>query len=221
MTIYDLSHRIETGTTTYPGDPAVSVSAHATHPTDGFRVASVAMGSHTGTHVDAPSHTEGGGKNLDAFDVETFAFSARVVRLEKDAREPITAADLANSDLASTDGETDDADCLLLHTGWDAYWNSDTYFDHPYLTAGAAKWCVARNYHVGIDALSVDPTPTATALDDEPEGLRAHHALLGANRLIVENLRGLDCVPERFTFYAFPLALEDADGAPVRAVAVT
>ena len=220
MAIYDLSHRIETGMTTYPGDPDVSVSAHATNATDGFRVASVAMGSHTGTHVDAPSHTEAGGKTLDAFDVETFGFEVRVVTLDKHAREPITTADLVGSDPDDNDDSTDGADCLVLHTGWDAYWNTDTYFDHPYLTPDAAEWCVSRGYHVAIDALNVDPTPTENAADGEPSGFGAHHALLGADRLIVENLRGLDRAPQTFTLYAFPLALAEADGAPVRAVAV-
>jgi len=223
MAIYDLSQRIETGITTYPDDPDVSVSAHATHATEGFRVASVAMGSHTGTHVDAPSHTEESGKDLDAFDIGTFAFEARVVRLDKAPRERITTADLAESAPAddATNDPADEADCLLLHTGWDVHWNSSSYLDHPYLTSDAAEWCASRGYHVGIDALNVDPTPSQNTTDDEPSGFGAHHALLGADKLIIENLRGLDGVPEEFTLYAFPLALADADGAPVRAVAVT
>ena len=227
MTIYDLSQPIETGMTTYPGDPDVAVDAHATHAADGVRVSAVAMGSHTGTHVDAPSHTEAGDKDIDAFDVETFAFEARVVRLNERPREPITTADLVAGLSTSEVDSADDAestsriDCLVLHTGWDVHWNSDTYRDHPYLTADAAAWCASRGYHVGIDALNVDPTPTDNATDDEPSDLGAHHGLLGAGKVIVENLRGLDRVPDEFTLYAFPLTLVGADGAPVRAVAVT
>ena len=233
MVTYDLSHRIETDMTTYPGDPDVSVDPQATHADDGCRVSSVAMGSHTGTHVDAPSHTEAGGSDLDAFDVGTFVFEARVVSLDKDPREPITTADLAEGVSASAtddsvedDGSasdtdpTDDADCLLLHTGWDTRWNTDAYLDYPYLTPEAAAWCAERDYHIGVDALNVDPTPSANATADEPAGFAVHHVLLGDERLIIENLRGLDAVPTRFRLYAFPLALADADGAPVRAVAV-
>jgi kynurenine formamidase len=46
----------------------------------------------------------------------------------------------------------------------------------------------------------------------------AHHALLGEGLPIVENLRNLGALPNRFTLHAYPLRL-DADGAPVRAVA--
>lgn len=222
MATYDLSHRIETGVTTYPGDPDVAISSHATHAADGFRVSAVAMGSHTGTHVDAPSHTEDGGRALDAFDVGTFVFEARAVALDAGSREPITAAALADGVPGSGDDEpADDVDCLVLHTGWDAHWNTDAYLDHPYLTADAAEWCAKRGYHVGIDALNVDPTPSENATAEEPSGFGAHHALLGAGKLIIENLRGLDRVPTQFTLFALPLALANADGAPVRAVAVT
>nr|WP_330166323.1 hypothetical protein [Halobacterium sp. KA-6] len=56
------------------------------------------------------------------------------------------------------------------------------------------------------------------ATDDEPTGYPAHHALLGDERLILENLRNLDALPQRCTIRAYPLPV-DADGAPVRAVA--
>ena len=78
----------------------------------------------------------------------------------------------------------------------------------------AATRCV-----VGIDALNPDPTPSSLACDDEPAGVQAHHALLGNDCLIVENLRALSQLPTRFELRAYPLAL-GGDGAPVRAVGV-
>jgi kynurenine formamidase len=71
---------------------------------------------------------------------------------------------------------------------------------------------------VATDTLNPDPTPTERATPDEPSGVPAHRALLGAGRLVVENLTGLERLPERVTLHAYPLAV-DADGAPVRAVA--
>lgn len=62
--------------------------------------------------------------------------------------------------------------------------------------------------------------PSSNSTGDEPSGFSAHHALLGADQLIIENLRGLDQVPKEFTLCAFPFALANADGAPVRAVAI-
>jgi kynurenine formamidase len=211
MPTYDLSHPIETGMQTYPDDPDVALAPHADFDADGYRVTALSMGSHTGTHVDAPSHTEREGKTLGDFDPDTFRFDAQVADVRHGAREPIDVADLP--------GATD-ADLLVLHTGWDAHWGTDRYLDHPFLTEAAASWCVDHDYHVATDALNVDPTPSPNADEDEPSGFGAHHALLGAGRLIYENLTGLERLPSRVELHAYPLAL-DADGSPVRAVAVT
>lgn len=58
MATFDLSQSVESGMQTYPGDPPVRVDPHADFDADGYRVTALAMGTHTGTHVDAPSHTE-------------------------------------------------------------------------------------------------------------------------------------------------------------------
>ena len=67
--------------------------------------------------------------------------------------------------------------------------------------------------------MSPDPTPSPQAGDDESTDFAAHHALLGENCLIVENLATLEGVGDRFELRAYPLAL-GGDGAPVRAVGV-
>jgi kynurenine formamidase len=211
MATYDCSHPIETGMQTYPGDPDVSVDPAATVEADGYRVSALSLGSHTGTHVDAPTHTEADGASLGAFPVETFRFAALKVDLR----------DVGARGAVDTDhlpAPTDD-DLLVLHTGWDDHWGTERYLDHPYLTRAAAEWCVDNDFHVATDGLNVDPTPSENASDDEPTDFGAHHALLGNDRLVVENLRGLERLPARFELHAYPLAL-DADGAPVRAVAV-
>ena len=171
----------------------------------------LSLGSHSGTHVDAPSHTEAAGATLGSYDLDTFRFDAQLADVRVGARTPIAVADLPVAT---------EATLLVLRTGWDAHWGTDRALDHPFLTVEAARWCVDHGYHVATDALSVDPTPSPNATADEPAGFGAHHALLGAGRLIFENLTGLDRLPSRFRLHAYPLAL-DADGAPVRAVAVT
>lgn len=214
MTTFDLTHPITEGMSVYPGDPPVTFRDHAVYQIDGYRVTGFSFGSHTGTHIDAPSHTEKNGKPLDAFPVSTFSFEAiRVDCRHRDARERIRLADLpADSDVAT-------ADLLAFHTGWDAHWGTDAYLDHPYLDVAVATWCADHDLHVGIDAFSPDPTPSQNEAAGEPTDNPAHHALLGNDCLIIENLCKLDSVPDRFHLDAFPLSLADADGSPVRAVA--
>ena len=206
--MYDLTHPVETGMPTYPGDPSVAVTPHATHTMDGYRVSAVSVGSHAGTHVDAPAHTDPDGRTLDSYPVSAFVFDAvRVDCRDLSARDPIPAARVPDVD----------ADCLVCWTGWDRHWGTDRYHDHPYLAPAAARACAKRGYAVATDTLSPDPTPTEHARDDDSEGLPAHHALLGSDCLVVENLTGLDAVADRFELLALPLALR-GDGAPVRAV---
>jgi kynurenine formamidase len=70
------------------------------------------------------------------------------------------------------------------------------------------------------DGAPIPEGGASTASDrDEPGGTPAHDVLLGASLPVVENLRGLDGLPDRFRLYAFPLRLRGADGSPVRAVA--
>ena len=214
MPTRDLSQPLDADATVYPGDPEIELSPAATHGEDGYRVTEVRLGSHAGTHIDAPSHTEPDGRDLDAFDVEEFAFDARLVDCSgTDAREAIGPAALPDDP---------DAELLVVRTGWDAHWGTDRYFDHPYLSRETAARCAEAGCHLALDALSPDPSPSASGRkkETEPDGTPAHRELLGRDRLVVENLTGLDDLPERFELRAYPLPLAGADGSPVRAVAV-
>jgi kynurenine formamidase len=218
----DLSRPIETGMPTYPGDPDVTLAPDATHEADGYATSELRTGTHAGTHVDAPRHTLPGGEAIDERDVGRFAFDARLVDPRPlEPREPIEPDALPDPDALDRD-----VDLLVLRTGWASHWGTERYRDHPYLTAAAADRCRESGVGIGLDTFGPDPTPTAdggadgaSIGDDEPDGTPAHDALLGDSLPIVENLCGLDGLPERFRLYAFPLRLRGADGSPVRAVA--
>ena len=67
------------------------------------------------------------------------------------------------------------------------------------------------------------PIDLTHAISPVPVGstdLPVHKALMAAEMIIIENLTGLGQLPPgQFVFSSFPLAFEDADGSPVRAVA--
>ena len=200
--MYDLTHPLSSDTPVYPGDPPVGVEPAATHEVDGYRVTDVHLNSHAGTHLDAPAHLVADGRTLDDYPVDRFVFDAHVVDCTGlDADATIHASDLPDPD----------CEMLLLHTGWDAHWGTDRYDDHPHLASDAARWCADRGYDLGLDTAGPDPTGADT--------FPAHRRLFRADCLLLENLTGLADVPERVRVSAFPLALADADGAPVRAVA--
>lgn len=210
MQTLDLTRTVESGMQVFPGDPEISLERAASMPEDGYRVQSLSCGSHTGTHVDAPSHTEPDGATIDEIPIDRFAFDG--VRVD--------CPDLAPRDSIGSDKlPKTDADVLVIHTGWADRWGEPAYLDHPYLTAEAADFCVDQGYDVATDTPNPDPTPTDRAEPTEPTGIPVHHRLLGNGQLIFENLSHLDDLPNRFELFAYPMKLAAGDGAPVRAVA--
>lgn len=230
MPTYDCSHPLETGMPVYPGDAPVAVVQTDTVAADGAALRRLECSSHVGTHVDAPAHMVADGSTLDEFPVDAFTFHARVVDCTPVvARERLTEAVLppgVREGPGEQPGEEPGegaADMLVFHTGWAAHWGTDRYRDSPYLGPALARWCAENGFHVGLDTFSPDPVPSADPgreADDEPGGHPAHAALCGADRLVVENLRGLDRLPERVELRALPLRIGEGDGSPVRAVAV-
>ncbi|WP_123533861.1 cyclase family protein [Halosimplex salinum] len=211
----DLSHALATEMPVYPGTEPVAVEPRATRESDGYRTTRLDLDSHAGTHVDAPAHLVDG-PSLDEFPPERFRFSATCADLRPlDPRESV-GLDTLREGLAVDPAEVD---LIAVVTGWDRHWGEERYFDHPYLTSKAARWLADRDCDLGVDTVNPDPTPTGRAAADEPEGFPVHEALLGADRLIVENLRGLDRLPDRFVLHAYPHRFEGADASPVRAVA--
>jgi kynurenine formamidase len=214
---FDLSHPLASGMPVYPGTEPVRIEPAATRDGDGYRTTRLDMDSHAGTHVDAPAHLVDG-PSLDELPPERFRFSAARVDLRPlDPREAVGVDALHGGLPAGVD--TDEIALLAVVTGWDDQWGDERYFDHPYLTADAARWLADRDCDLGVDTINPDPTPTANAGEDEPEGFPVHEALFEENRLIVENLRGLDRLPDRFELHAYPHRFDGADASPVRAVA--
>jgi len=68
MKIYDLSKEVFTAAV-FPGDPAPSHQpVLELSKGDGCNLTALTLGSHTGTHMDAPSHFVPGGKTIDQVD---------------------------------------------------------------------------------------------------------------------------------------------------------
>jgi kynurenine formamidase len=204
----DLSHPIRTGMQVYPGDPTVDLAPALELDRDGAAVTTLHLGSHSGTHVDAPAHTVAGGRTMDAVALDELVGDALVLHVSGlGDRATIGVDDL---------GELPERvpSIVVVDTGWAAHFGTDRALRHPAVGVEAARLLVARGMHVlGVDTLSPDPTDAA-GTNEFP----VHEVVLGGDGLIVENLTGLDALPERVRLGIFPLRLA-GDGAPVRAVA--
>lgn len=209
MKTYDLSHTITPGMPVYPGTEPPVFGAACTIDAHGFEEKQLTLFSHTGTHMDAPSHILMDGKPLDRFAADRFVGSGIVVDVSRAAEGSVRTADLAGYESILPR-----IDFLLLYTGWSPKWGTEAYFQgYPVLTVGAARFLKTFNLSgIGVDAISVDPPRTET--------FPVHRILLRAGILIIENLTNLlPLVDMEFTFICPPLKIENADGSPVRALA--
>jgi kynurenine formamidase len=213
--VIDLSHRVDEDTQIYPGDPAVRLEPATTITADGVNVLSVHIGSHSGTHVDAPYHFIEDGERIDTMDARLFFGPAVVMDVRgKGPRERITVEDLRPYEDRLSEGVV-----AVLRTGWDERYGTARYYDHPFLDRRAAQLIVdAGARTVAVDALNVDETVLE---GPHPEGYPVHHLILGAGGVIAENLTNLEAVdfPDPF-LSLLPMKLGGSDGAPVRAVAM-
>lgn len=212
MKIIDLTHTITEDMPVYPGTEKPKLQIANTYATDGFKETLLTFYSHTGTHMDAPAHLFPDRTTLDQFPVSHFIGTAVLIdcTMLKEGQQITLAQIQPVKQLA------DSADFLIFHTDWSRYWREPKYFgDYPYIDTEVAHYLVSHQKKgVGLDTIGIDPIH---AFD-----LPIHKLLLQENDLvIIENLTRLEEIGSGlFTFQALPLKFQNADGAPVRAVAL-
>lgn len=195
----DVTLPIRNGMIHWPGDPPIEVRREQHGDA---RVSRLSLGSHTGTHVDAPVHYLHEGEPLDALPLDALVGPARVVAF---AGAVIRAPDIAAIEPRA--GER-----LLLRTRNSDRPRVDT-FDRDYvgLDRGAARALARAGVRcVGVDYLSV------AAFDED--GPAVHRELLAAGVWILEGLDLAAIEPGDWELVCLPLRLADGDGAPARAI---
>lgn len=209
MKTIDLSHKIAPGMQIYPGDPAPDILKGLTYEDDYCHVDRLLLGSHTGTHIDAPYHFIKEGKGISDFDTDFFVGTGALCDMRgKGENQSIT-----REDLMPYREKLKFADFAILMTGWDRYFGDPIYERHPFLSKEGAEFLVEMDVRiVGLDGLNIDSTVS--------EEFDSHEVLLSRDILIVENLCNLDSIKEGENgIYTFlPLKLNKTDGSPVRAV---
>ena len=211
----DLSHTIEHGLVTYKGLPAPVICDYLSRaasrekyaPGTEFQIGRIEMVTNTGTYLDCPFHRYADGKDLSEIAIAAMTDLDAVV-----VRAPHTPVQAIDADAFR--GKEIRGRAVLVHTGWDAHWNTPRYYEGgPFLTAEAARYLREGGARlVGIDAHNIDDTRGG----ERP----VHTILLGAGILIVEHLCNLGALPDDgFAFSATPPKFKGAGTFPVRAMA--
>lgn len=228
--IIDITVPISPSTPIFPGDPEPSIESVCTLEKDGCAVSRLSFGSHTGTHVDAPSHVLKNGLSVDRLNLETL--TGQAVVLDFSSRNGVLTdyiLDKAYRDLKNNEN----VPILLLKTKTSFHYENNSRvsglqagesnkrieLEEPpensvYFDSDAADWIVRNGFKtVGIDSFSVDSLSS--------ENLPAHHILLSNSVNIVECLDLCSVEAGTYFFMCLPLKIEGCDGAPARALLIS
>lgn len=200
--IIDISLALKEGMIIYPDNPPLTIE-DASGPTSSRSI--LTIGTHTGTHIDAPRHVFKDGKGIDKIPLARYVGTCRVLDLTK-AKGAITISDLEKFRIKK--GERILAKTHNSKRGFKTF-----YDDYVCLDGDAADYLVKKEIVLfGIDSLSVKKRGSTDH--------RAHLSLLKKDIVIFEGLDLSKAPAGSYIFVGLPLKLGDIDGAPARAILI-
>ena len=209
----DLTLPVSEKIPTFPGSPQPIFIQWENIKDDGYNLELLFLSSHTGTHLDAPYHFLEKGKKIHEISLKRLIINAILIKIRKRRDQAITKTDIQKFE--KKHGKIPNESTIVFWTGWQKMIKNDSYFvNNPGLSVTAAKYLISKKTNlVGIDSPSID-------LGKEKRFL-IHHLFAKNDVLIVENLANLDKIKSwKFQLTVLPMKLENATGAPVRAVGI-
>jgi kynurenine formamidase len=203
MNVVDLTHPISTELPVYfPWHPKTDLEQTATYQNHRCEVRRLSIGTHSGTHIDAPSHVFEGKPTVDQYDPALWYVDAQV--LDFTPREPgkeITIDEIKKKFRKKGVG-------VLLKTGWDVrFGQKDYYATYPPISNEAAEYLVTME----IPVLAADT----------PFTLDVHYIILKHGIPLITNLNNTARLSEGLIkLISAPLLIKGGDGAPARVLAV-
>lgn len=213
----DLTMSVREGMQTFPTHwhPFVEVTQLGRHGIENRETRKLVLGTHTGTHIDAPRHFIPDGATVDQIPLEQLNGPARLLNLSHVP--PRSAVDVKQLQEASKGGSLERV--LIRFDGCKRLGTMEYYTDHPWLTEAAAQWLVDNGCKLlGLDVPMPDnPKNGRGTPNDSPN----HKILLGSGAILLEYLVNLaEINADTFELIVAPLKIEGGDGAPVRCFAV-
>ena len=225
MKVIDLTMRITPSIKVYPGSPQPFFIPWSKFDHHGYDSEAMFMSTHTGTHVDAPSHFKPGLASIDMISTAKLVCKAILIRAKKRANQLIEQQDFGN--------QIRQGDAVVIATGWEKLSGRRNYMsENPGLSEQAARYLARKR----INAVAIDCPSIDAGADSK---FTAHKILLPRNIVVVENLCNLGKVASRssrsnnssnrsknknnnttFTLIISPLKLGGATGSPARVLAL-
>ncbi|OGK20171.1 hypothetical protein A3C23_01565 [Candidatus Roizmanbacteria bacterium RIFCSPHIGHO2_02_FULL_37_13b] len=202
QTIIDISLALNEQTIIYPGNSPVKIESFKSASGLTY-LSNISLGTHTGTHIDAPRHINEVGVGVDKLDLTNLIGPCRVLDFTKSI-ESIKKEELEASNIQK--GER-----ILAKTQNSLRGFTTTYDDYIYLSAEGAKYLAELQISVfAIDYLSIKKRGSS---DNRP-----HTEFLNVEIPIIEGVDLSKVEEGEYYLMALPLKLTGLDGSPIRAV---
>lgn len=202
--LLDVSVPLAAGIPAFPGNPEFELQPIKRIADGGSsNVSRMIIGTHTGTHVDAPKHFIDDAGGVETLSLELLIGRARVIEITR--RGGIGAEELAAAGLREDIR-------VLLKTSNSRLWSTTTFHeDYTHVTEAGARYLVEQGVKVvGIDYLSIEQF--------RKPGAPAHRMLLSNGVIIIEGLNLAEAEAGMYEMYCLPLPVSGGDGAPARVV---
>ena len=211
--IIDLTMNIEEGMQTFAAHwhPIVEITQLGRHGIENRETRKIVLGTHTGTHMDAPRHFIRNGTTVEQIPLEQLVGKATVVDFSNANNfQQIEVEDFEKA------LENRPIERLIIRFDWDRKLGTNEYYtDHPFLSEQVCRWLV----HNGCRLIALD-----TPQPDNPKNGRGakkdapnHKILVGNNVIIVEYLVNIREIKQHeVNLIVAPLKIKEGDGAPVR-----
>ncbi len=204
MKVFDISVPLRPDIPTYEGEPGPRLEFRKLlSKGDSSTVSVLSLGSHTGTHVDAPSHFIDGAHGVEELPLDALVGPAYVAEFSGNTH--ITAAELESMAIP--------ADCqrLLFMTRNSVLWDDPEFHRDFIALAPDAAWALGERglQLVGIDYLSIERFRASPH--------EVHETLLASGVVILEGVDLRRVTPGGYFLVCAPLNVVGAEGAPARA----
>jgi arylformamidase len=213
--IQDFSHEISPDTNTFPvwWHKKVEFEEVGTLAKVGRRTTHLHLGTHVGTHIDAPSHFIENGLTIDQLSLEHFLGKGIILDFSCfKAKHEVQVEELKKIDLSNIHGKI-----IIFNFSWSKFFGKTNYYnDQPYFSIPACEYILSfQPKLIGYDmAMPDNPKDNQNSQCDSP----AHKLILGEGVPLLENMKIVAGIEGEMNISCTPLKLKNLDGSPVRCI---
>lgn len=212
--LIDLTLPVENGMPTCgtPWHQKVSIERIGKINEVGRNTSRIILGSHSGTHMDAPLHFFDDGNDIQSLKLDYLYGPITIVDFSDYGQGDVVTLDALESISVS--------ERILFRFLWYKNWKTKKYYDRfPYFSCEAVEFLINK----GMKAMMLDtPSPDdGGVITDITCDSPNHKNLLNNGIVIVEYLNNTEAldINKRYEIVALPLKLVGSDGAPSRVIA--